>query len=145
MILRRATVDDVCSVARLHRLTVQVSLPFLPDLHTPEEDLIFFSTRLFPENTVWVAEVDDAVQGYAAFDADWLNHLFVHPQAQGRGVGNALLGRVVEDRRPRQLWTFQKNVRARRFYEARGWMLVKLTNGEGNEEREPDALYAWRP
>ena len=37
MILRRATLDDMPALARLHRHTVQTSLPFLPTLHTPEE------------------------------------------------------------------------------------------------------------
>jgi hypothetical protein len=34
---------------------------------------------------------------------------------------------------------------ARSFYERRGLRLVELTDGAGNEEREPDALYEWRP
>jgi hypothetical protein len=34
---------------------------------------------------------------------------------------------------------------ARRFYERHGLSVVRLTDGEGNEERAPDALYAWRP
>jgi hypothetical protein len=42
-----------------------------------------------------------------------------------------------------QLWTFQRNVQARRFYEARGFALVQETDGAENEEKEPDALYLW--
>jgi putative acetyltransferase len=41
------------------------------------------------------------------------------------------------------LWTFQRNDRARRFYEGRGFVLVRQTDGSGNEEKEPDALYVW--
>jgi ribosomal protein S18 acetylase RimI-like enzyme len=44
-----------------------------------------------------------------------------------------------------QLWVFQKNVGARRFYERHGFRLVELTDGAGNEENEPDARYEWRP
>jgi hypothetical protein len=32
-------------------------------------------------------------------------------------------------------------VQARRFYEARGFALIQETDGTGNEEKEPDALY----
>jgi hypothetical protein len=32
---------------------------------------------------------------------------------------------------------------ARRCYEARGFVLVRETDGTANEEREPDALYLW--
>jgi ribosomal protein S18 acetylase RimI-like enzyme len=44
-----------------------------------------------------------------------------------------------------QLWVFQRNAGARRFYERHGFRLVKLTDGSANMEREPDALYAWHP
>ena len=40
---------------------------------------------------------------------------------------------------------FQKNEGARRFYERHGFRLVRLTDGDGNMEKEPDALYEWRP
>jgi hypothetical protein len=42
------------------------------------------------------------------------------------------------------LWTFQQNDGARRFYERHGLRLIRLTDGEDNEEKTPDALYAWR-
>jgi hypothetical protein len=44
-----------------------------------------------------------------------------------------------------ELWVFQRNEGARRFYERHGFELVRLTDGAGNMEREPDALYEWRP
>ena len=33
---------------------------------------------------------------------------------------------------------------ARRFYDKHGFALIKETDGSGNEEKEPDALYTWR-
>ena len=44
-----------------------------------------------------------------------------------------------------RLWTFQRNTNARRFYEKYGFMLVEETDGTRNEEKEPDAMYAWLP
>jgi RimJ/RimL family protein N-acetyltransferase len=44
-----------------------------------------------------------------------------------------------------ELWVFQRNEGARRFYERHGFRLLKLTDGTGNMEQEPDALYEWRP
>jgi GNAT superfamily N-acetyltransferase len=65
------------------------------------------------------------------------------PEAQGRGLGTALL-RVAQNTFDRlQLWTFQRNLQARRFYEAKGFTLVQETDGAHNEEKEPDALYRW--
>jgi GNAT superfamily N-acetyltransferase len=75
-----------------------------------------------------------------------VNYLYVEPKMTGRGIGSALLEHAT-GRRPAgfTLWTFQQNMGARRFYERRGLSVVRLTDGEGNEERTPDALYAWRP
>jgi hypothetical protein len=43
------------------------------------------------------------------------------------------------------LWAFQVNKPARRFYERHGFVAVTFTDGSGNEEREPDVRYEWRP
>lgn len=143
MTLRRAIPADAGAIARLHRHVMRVSLPYLPELHTAEEDLWFFSERLLPENEVWVAEAEGAVCGYIAFKPGWINHLYIHPDHQGQGMGDALLAKALSDGTPRELWTFQQNTRARAFYEARGFSLVRLTDGADNEEKTPDALYAW--
>ena len=51
---------------------------------------------------------------------------------------------VAKEASPRlQLWTFQCNLGARRFYERRGFVLTEETDGSRNEEREPDARYVW--
>jgi GNAT superfamily N-acetyltransferase len=99
------------------------------------------------ELDVWVAEDDGQVVGFAALGDDLLEHLYVHPEAQNHGVGATLLTVAKEERRPGalRLWVFQKNAGARRFYERHGFALVRLTDGRGNEEREPDALYQWQP
>jgi hypothetical protein len=39
------------------------------------------------------------------------------------------------------LWCFQRNTRARRFYERRGFAPIRFTDGSANEERCPDVLY----
>jgi GNAT superfamily N-acetyltransferase len=67
----------------------------------------------------------------------------VLPQLQGRGVGSELLEIAKRSFDRLQLWTFQRNAPARRFYEARGFALVEQTDGAGNEEKEPDARYLW--
>jgi GNAT superfamily N-acetyltransferase len=138
--LRRAAPEDAQIVAAIHRQAA-----FLPPLHSASEDLQFVRERLMAENQVWVAEADGEVVGYIAFNDVWLSHLMVDPDHQGRGHGATLLARAIADRRERQLWTYQKNTRARRFYEARGWELVELTDGQGNEHGEPEVRYAWRP
>jgi ribosomal protein S18 acetylase RimI-like enzyme len=48
-----------------------------------------------------------------------------------------------ESPRNLRLHVFQRNLSARRFYERRGFMLLKLRDGSSNEEGEPDAVYEW--
>jgi putative acetyltransferase len=66
------------------------------------------------------------------------------PHAQGRSVGTTLLNHAKSLHPRLHLWTFQRNDRARRFYEERGFVLVRQTDGSGNDEKEPDALYLWK-
>lgn len=144
MILRPASADDAPAVARLLRTTFRVSLPFLPELHTAAEDLAFVSNQMLPRAAVWVAETEGEIVGFIAFRPGWIDHLYVHPDQQGQGIGPALLAKALEDGAPRRLWTFQANARARRFYEARGFEVEEFTDGAGNEEKTPDVRYVWR-
>lgn len=145
MNLRRATAEDAAAVAVIHRQALRVSLPFLPELHTAEEDLGFMRDRLLTQNEVWVAETDGAAAGYVAFHPGWIEHLYVHPDHQSKGLGPALLAKAMADGTERRLWTFQQNTRARAFYEARGFVAEEFTDGMGNEEKTPDVRYVWRP
>lgn len=144
MSLRRASLDDMPALARLHRHTVRTSLPFVPDLHTPEEDAWWFAERLYAANEIWLAEGDDGPLGYVAFRPDFIEHLFVHPDAQGNGLGLELLDQARRHAFEMTLWTFQQNLRARRFYERHGFVAVRQTDGADNEEKLPDVLYRWR-
>jgi GNAT superfamily N-acetyltransferase len=144
MRLRRGEPEDIAPIARMMRSTYD-RMTFIPRLHTPEEDLAYV-TGLFAEHEVWVASDGDGVLGFAILSGDQLLQLHVNPDEQNNGIGGRLLAQAKE-RRPGgfSLWVFQKNVGARRFYERHGLELVLLTDGEGNEEREPDAQYEWRP
>lgn len=144
MNLRRASLEDMPALARLYRRTVQTSLPFLPTLHTPDEDAWWFSERLYAVNEVWLEEGADGPSGYIAFRSDFIEHLFVRPESQGGRVGVRLLEKAKAQAAELSLWTFQQNLRARRFYEKHGFVAVTETDGRDNEEQLPDVLYRWR-
>jgi hypothetical protein len=44
---------------RLLRLVVRASLPFLPQLHTPDQDLWFVRNVMFAQCELWVVETND--------------------------------------------------------------------------------------
>jgi|OM-RGC.v1.023811774 GNAT superfamily N-acetyltransferase len=147
--IRRAVAGESDAVALLHRTAFDTAMPHLVGLHTPDDDRWFFRERVFARDEVWVAIMDDGpegghlIGGYCAVRGDWLNQLYVDPRHWTRGIGSALLEQARADRPALQLWTFQCNSRARRFYEARGFVLAELTDGSGNEENEPDVRYVW--
>ena len=144
MEVRPAGPDDADAVAGVF-ITSFATLTFLPMLHTDEETRAFIR-GVVARDEVWVAVDGGRIVGMASLSAEMLDHLYVHPDAQGRGAGSALMDKA-EERRPDgfTFWVFQQNENARRFYERRGCKLVRLTDGAGNEEKTPDALYEWKP
>ena len=141
--LRRATPADVPAMAALFRRVQQATRPFRPDLHTPDEDRALLAAAV-AEKDVWLAESAGAVAGFVICGSGWVHHLYVDLGRQKRGIGSALLDQAKMEVRELRLWVFQENVTARRFYERRGFRLVRETDGADNEEREPDALLEWR-
>jgi GNAT superfamily N-acetyltransferase len=141
--LRRAAFADMEAVAHLNRHVRKICFPYLPDLHTPEQDLAFFRNEVFPASEIWLAESGNELVGFAAVSEGWLDHLYVDPAWHGRGVGSALLRMAKEGNVRLDLWTFQRNAQARRFYEHRGFRLVEMTDGSDNEEQTPDVHYRW--
>ena len=144
MSIRPARPEDAAAIADVFIPSFE-SLTFLPMLHTHEEHREFIRSLLIRAE-VWVAEEDGQIVGMAALADDVLEHLYVHPDFHGRGAGSALFEKA-KQLRPRgfTFWVFQQNDRARTFYERRGCRLVRLTDGSGNEEKTPDALYESRP
>jgi len=121
-------------------------MSYLPEKHTPQEILEWVHEVLLTHEEVWVADNEGRVVGFLALSDDTLYHLYVYPELHGHGAGSELFARV-QELRPEgfRLWVFQRNTQAREFYEHRGMRVVELTDGSENEEREPDALYEWKP
>lgn len=141
--LRRLSLDEMDRVAVILRTAFDERLPWLAGLHTPEEDRNFFRGHVFTHCEVWGA-VDADIIGFVAFREGWIDHLYVLPEQQGKGAGDALLQVAKSLQTSLQLWTFRKNLVARAFYEKRGFVAVGETDGSDNEEHEPDILYRWQ-
>jgi len=140
---REASYLDAKEIAVLFRFTVRNNLPYLPELHTPEEDLEYFE-NIIKDQTVKVFQDEDRVVGFCAYKDSWLNHLYIMPEYQHRGIGKSLLDQAKADNSELHLWVFQKNTNAIDFYEKNGFELLKLSDDLTNEEHEPDAHYIWR-
>jgi ribosomal protein S18 acetylase RimI-like enzyme len=144
--IRSARSDDAEAIADVHHDSRREALPWLPVLHSREETIAYFSGHVLVHEEVLVAEVNELMVGFIALEGNHVDHLYIAPSYQGRGIGDKLLA-MAKELRPGglTLWTFQRNARARRFYEARGFVASEFNDGSRNEEREPDVLYAWLP
>ncbi len=144
--VRRAEPAEAAAVADLYGAARRAAVPQMPPaVHGPDEDLAWFGQRLAADtHEVWVVERDDKLVGYAMISAVWLDHLFVHPDATGQGLGSVLLD-LVKSLRPDgfSLWVFESNSGARRFYRRHGLVELERTDGRGNEEQAPDVRMAW--
>jgi GNAT superfamily N-acetyltransferase len=144
--IRRADTEDAEAVASIHLRARRAAPGIPPGVHPDEDAPRWVRERLMVAGEVWVAEDGDgSLLGMAATRPGWVDALYVEPDRWGEGVGSALLdvargvaGEVVD------LWCFAANTRARRFYEAHGFVAVEETDGSGNEEGAPDVRYQWR-
>lgn len=115
-------------------------MSYLLDLHTPRETFVWMKDVVFGNEQVIVAEIEGAVVGYASYTDKSLSNMYVLPDYQRRGVGSKLLDAILR-RIPTgvELWVFEDNVEAIRFYERNGFKTVSGAGGN-NEEGLPDRL-----
>lgn len=140
--IRIATSEDLPAVAALFSASRRL-LTFLPELHSVEEDRGFIA-GLLANAAVRVALGHEGTPiAMLVEDADWIDHLYVAPDAIGTGAGSALLADAQSRHEHLQLWCFAENVRARKFYEDRGFVAAETTDGSGNEAGMPDIRYVW--
>ena len=140
--IRRATAADAEALADLFQAS-RATMTYLPNLHGNDE-MRAFIRRVASEQEVYAAERNGRIVGFAALRGDWLDHLYVHPLRFNTQTGSKLFAQT-KLARPGgfQFWVFQQNTGARRFYERQGCALSRLTDGSGNQEKLPDALYVW--
>lgn len=146
--VRRAARQDVVAAADVYLRSRRSAVPAIPPLvHDDDEVRAWFVDTVFAERELWVAaHASGAVIGLMVLDGDFVDQLYVDPRHTRSGVGSQLLA-VARSLRPAalQLWTFQSNGGARRFYERHGFTPVEWTDGARNEERSPDVRYVWSP
>ena len=141
--LRRATAMDADAIAEVFSASFRL-LDFLPMLHTVAEDRWFIANVILRDCEVTVAEDESGIVSFFALhNGNEVRLLHTRPDRIGMGAGTQLIEAAQEGAAALELWCFQANIRARRFYEARGFRAVRFTDGVDNEERTPDIRYRW--
>ena len=94
---------------------------------TAESALVVFTRNIFNNCESWIAEHEAEPVAFVALDGNTLDRLYVHPDFQRLGIGKQLLQFCLEQRpEGLRLFTHQKNVRARQFYENFGFKAVRF-------------------
>jgi len=94
---------------------------------------------------MWIAVEGARIVGMMALNEGHLDHLYLLPGFYRRRIGTLLIDKAKElSPRKLTLYAFQRNDRARAFYEHHGFVAVEFGDGSGNEAGEPDILYEWQ-
>ncbi len=114
-------------------------------VHGDDEVREWFASVVVPAGGTWLIDGDDGPVALLVLEPGWIEQLYVDPLHTGAGLGSRLV-ELAQRAHPAglDLWTFQANTAARRFYERRDFRAVAETDGD-NEEEAPDIRYHWSP
>ena len=144
MRVRRASPDDAEAVLAVHRASRAAAYAHLG----PPEQAVGQSTveswaAALADGDAWVHEEDGRVVAFAHKVGPKLAGLYVHPDAQGRGIGSELLDTAVAAG-ARELWVYEDHPTARAFYERRGWVAEPETTHVGEDWALPRPALRYR-
>lgn len=133
--------DELAALFLRARSAAVASIP--PPVHSDEEVRSWFQRVVLVELEVWVAELGGRLVGLLVLDGNVVEQLYVEPTLTRWRIGTQLLG-LAKDLRPRglELWTFEANEAARRFYERHGFVALERSS-DHSEEGVPDVRYRW--
>ncbi|MFI6984184.1 GNAT family N-acetyltransferase [Embleya sp. NPDC050154] len=146
IVLRRADSADALPAADVWLRSFTTALPSVRRVHDEADVQAWFSHVLIPHQETWVALSHNTVVGLMVLKDTELKQLYLDPAWRGRGLGDRFMT-LAKQQRPHGLTlrTFQINEPARRFYERHGFTETGRTDGQLNEEQEPDIRYDWKP
>jgi len=149
MQIREATKDDEPKIKelieKLHAFEMPMEELYASRPDTAERNMRFFKRMIKNDNgTIFVAEVDNQIVGYAVcwiakrppylYKVDrigYISDVFVEEQYRRRGIGSALLGKILEWFKNKnikyvELSVLVKNEKAIKFYEKHGFKVYSL-------------------
>lgn len=142
MVTRPARPDDARAIATFYRDIREDTVPVIHDL---EAITAWIRDQRIARGSSWVVEDGDEIIGWLDVWGDDLDQLYLKRGYQGRGLGKRLVDHAKAPSLGRlELFTFQVNEGARRFYRREGFAEVAWGDGSQNEEGEPDVKLVWQ-
>ena len=148
--IRRALPTDAKDIATIYLASFGATYDFAL-AHSDAEIRDWIAGHVIAELETWVAEEaaepgDTEVVGYIVLSSMEAIQLDVKSGRTGEGIGSQLMDQAKAQRPDGfELWTFQVNSGARRFYERHVFEAVEFGDGSHNEEGQPDVRLVWRP
>ena len=144
--IREYRSEDFDAVTILWRIARERSLPEFQRTkgYFFYQDQDYFRDHVLKKNRVWVVEVAHRPVAFMAMENEFIDQLYIHPDYQRRGIGQALLN-FARKQSPDHVWlyTLQVNVNARAFYEKNGFKAERF-GVSPPPELAPDVEYHWR-
>src|SRR5215471_5247944 len=141
---RPATAEDADAIAAVFSTSYRL-LTFLPTVRTDDDRRGFIENVILKTCKVLVAEDETGIVSFLALSGQVVRLFYTRPDRISWGAGSVLLEAAKNSGvEALELWCFQANERARRFYEERGFRAILLTDGADNEEKTPDVFYRWQ-
>ena len=133
--IRRYEARDAEQVLDAWESASRLAHDFLDDAFFREERARIRDVYLLSTET-WVWEEEGRVVGFVSLLGNEVGGLFVHPNAQRRGVGRALVDRARELKGSLELDVFERNSTGRAFYARYGFVEIGRHVHPGTGETE---------
>ena len=138
---RRAAESDARAAADLWLRSRRAAAGAIPlPVHDDGDVRAWFGSHVVQDAELWLAEATGGLLvGILVLDGPWIDQLYVEPSLTSNEIGSQLV-RFAKRARPDglQLWTFESNTGAQRFYQRHGFAAVTRTDGRDNQEGAPD-------
>lgn len=141
MIIRDANGTDAGAVGAILSGFID-DTPWMPRVHSRAEDLSFAGTMV-DRGWVRIAARGREVVGFLTRNDAFIHALYLRPDAQGQGIGKALIDDAKHATGLLELAAFQANAGAIRFYTREGFTETARTDGRDNDEGLPDVQMRW--
>lgn len=142
MVIRPARPVDAAPIAAFYK---DIREDTVPTIHDLESTTVWIRDHRIARGSSWVIEEGDEIIGWLDVWGDDLDQLYLKRGYQGRGLGKQLVDHAKALSPGRlELFTFQINEGARRFYRREGFTEVAWGDGSGNEEGAPDVKLVWQ-
>ncbi len=142
--IRPARTQDLAACAGILNSWIDET-DWMPRVHSAEDVVRHYREVVYRDRKILVVAAEERVVAMMALANDQtVTALYVKQGFRDQGVGHLLVEAAKREYPDYlQLWTFQKNISARRFYEREGFVEINRTDGD-NEENLPDVLMEWR-